>query len=144
MEKKRPTGGYSPSQNSAPPTSSVCTVPAADLPRTTLTAALLPFSLCYTADIFAQYLPVCPALFGFAQTLFTWSGTTVIISLFFNQKPKGQLILLTDFRGVYPFLRSEGGLRNTFSLVVLTLVYFFQKSKHTMLRGVDGSLMLLF
>lgn len=64
---KKMIGGYSPSQKSAILTSSVFALwPTVIFPGSRSQLFRLPFYLCYTADIFAQYLLVCPALFGLA------------------------------------------------------------------------------
>lgn len=60
MEKKKMIAGYSPSQKSVILTSSVCVLcPSVIFPGSCSQLFLLPFYLCYTADIFAQYLLVC-------------------------------------------------------------------------------------
>lgn len=59
-KKKKMIGGYSPSQKSVILTSSVFVLcPSVIFPGSCSQLFLLPFYLCYMADIFAQYLLVC-------------------------------------------------------------------------------------
>lgn len=82
-KKKKMIGGYSPSQKSVILTSSVFVLcPSVIFPGSCSQLFLLPFYLCYMADIFAQYLLVCQLCSGLLQPMFTWSGTIITISLF--------------------------------------------------------------
>lgn len=120
---KKKIGGYSPSQKSAILTSPVFALcPTVIFPGSRSQLFLLPFYLCYTADIFAQYLLFCPALFRLATdhvylVRYHYHQQPFLIHWDY-QKPEGELITLTDFRGFYPFLQTAGCMRTAFSFSV--------------------------